>query len=42
MLATDPAASARFLEALRARGLAWTEDWEWPILNPKSKIQNPK
>ena len=42
MLAADPAASARFLEALRARGLAWTEDWERPILNPKSKIQNPK
>ena len=42
LLASDPAASARFLEALRARGLAWTEDWERPILNPKSKIQNPK
>jgi len=27
MLAADPDASARFLEALRARGLAWTETW---------------
>jgi saccharopine dehydrogenase-like NADP-dependent oxidoreductase len=41
MLAADPAASGRFLEALRARGLAWTENWE-EDLNPRSKIQNPK
>ncbi len=37
MLAADPAASGRFLEALRARGLSWTESWE-EALNPKSKI----
>ena len=40
-LARDPEASEHFLEALRARGLAWTERWE-EALNPKSKIQNPK
>ncbi len=37
MLARDPAASVRFLEALRVRGLAWTESWE-EALNPKSRI----
>jgi lysine 6-dehydrogenase len=42
MLAADPAASERFLEALRARGLSWTERWEDSPPNPKSKIQNPK
>jgi hypothetical protein len=40
-LARDPEASEHFLEALRARGLAWTERWE-EALNPRSKIQNPK
>jgi len=39
MLARDPAASARFLEALRAHGLAWTESWE-EARSPKSRIQN--
>lgn len=28
ILAADPAASGQFLEALRARGLSWTEGWE--------------
>ena len=38
-LARDPEASARFLEALRARGLNWKETWEDPsIQNLKSKI----
>jgi saccharopine dehydrogenase-like NADP-dependent oxidoreductase len=41
MLAADPAASMRFLDALRVRGLSWTENWE-EALNPKSRIQNPK
>jgi saccharopine dehydrogenase-like NADP-dependent oxidoreductase len=35
MLARDEAASQRFLDALRARGLSWTESWD---SNPKSKI----
>jgi lysine 6-dehydrogenase len=39
LLAKDPAASERFLEALRARGVAWAEGWEG-ALNPKSKIEN--
>ena len=39
-LARDPEASARFLEALRARGLNWKENWEEtaPISNPESRI----
>ncbi len=41
-LARDPTASAHFLEALRARGLSWTESWEESAVHPKSKIQNPK
>jgi saccharopine dehydrogenase-like NADP-dependent oxidoreductase len=30
MLPRDPAVSARFLDALRSRGLAWTERWSGP------------
>jgi lysine 6-dehydrogenase len=39
-LARDPEASARFLEALRARGLNWKENWEETvsIQNPESRI----
>jgi lysine 6-dehydrogenase len=40
ILARNPGASAHFLDSLRARGLKWTETWEEPALNPKSKTQN--
>jgi len=36
MLARNPSVSARFLEALRARGLAWTENWEDSARDPES------
>jgi lysine 6-dehydrogenase len=42
MLAADPAASERFLKALRARGLSWTERWEDSPTDPKSKIDKRK
>jgi saccharopine dehydrogenase-like NADP-dependent oxidoreductase len=40
MLAADPAASGQLLEALRSRGLAWTERWEDSSPNPQSRIGN--
>jgi hypothetical protein len=42
MLASDPAASARFLEGLRARGLSWTERWEDSPSDPASKAPTPE
>ena len=42
LLARDSAATKRFLEALRARGLSWTENWEEKSPDPRSKAQTPK
>ena len=42
LLARDSAATKRFLEALRTRGLSWTENWEETSPDPRSKAQTPK